>query len=226
MSVDEVRVRAMRMDNEALTDKHSVKYIERVAKGLIAAARTKGVSWYMAADNLEYFIDAKDYPSVKDIPRNWLRSFERVRRKEREFQKFYEQEICDAVIKNKSTLTAKTKGLITYYGAGFSYEELFFASGDSTLLSYGSFKIDIIETNVKVRGTVNYEWKDRYDWHAGKGVNIPFVGRIEDSALNKLVAEGNAAEYDMRCVWKQQITAEFKKGDSRESINWRWNITI
>lgn len=90
---------------------------------------------------------------------------------------------------------------------------------------------------MEVEGVIIHEWYDRYDFDPGKMAHIPGFGDIPDSAMKKLVPSsddkgkkkgtnslGKAAEFDMKCSWKQRVGVGFKRGD--KLINWNWRIVI
>ena len=212
---------------KAIDENSSVKDVEKAAREMVKAAR--GLGFHVAADNLEYFINRKDLPRIKFIDRNWLRSFAKVKEAERVNQIRFENDIFACIEQKKSYYNYKYDRLITYHNRCFSTEELFFASGDSTLTTKGSFSITINSENIRVKGVLDHRWHDPYDFHNGLGALIPGFGYIPDAAMNKLVTQGNAAEYLMECKWKQELDVSFDMGFFGVFgmiKNWEWRTTI
>jgi hypothetical protein len=126
--------------------------------------------------------------------------------------------------------------LISYGGRGFSTEELFWASGDSTLHSICSFVLhksccvrfmaalagNINCEVVEIGGQVAHQWHDVYDWHAGLGVSIPGHGRIPDAAMDKLRTQGNAKIFNMSAEWTRTLNARFGYCLSPQT-RWEWS---
>jgi hypothetical protein len=145
-------------NHDAVTVNSSVAEIDLKARLLIVAARSRG--WNMAADNLQYYLNGNKIQ--KNIPRRWLRGFHRVRAAESQIHTFCEFDILDKIRShsrgsgNETTLhvAATYYSHISYFGSGDSNEELFYASGDSTLDGSCAFQITIKGDNVTVVGKV------------------------------------------------------------------------
>jgi hypothetical protein len=187
---------------------------------MIKAARAVG--YRVAADNLEHYV--KGLGGVRHLSRRWLRSFDRVNEAEGVNLRRFQRLIIQNVKLGAKSFSEKRDRLISYFGAGFSFEELFYASGDSTLSSNGYFSITKSGNNVKVKGLVIHNWYDIYDWHVGFQAFIPGFGSIPDAALRKLQTEGKAREYRLACQWKHILDTSFDIGDSQ--INWNWRIKL
>jgi len=210
-----------------LDENSSVEEIEAKVKEMIAAARTMG--FWVAASNLEHYI--KGYGGVKSISRSWLRSFRKVREAESlNLAKFEKDNILELVRRvwkdgdQKMVTEDHWDKVITYNNAGFSIEELYYASGDSSLTSKGSFMITIKGKFVTVKGLVYHRWHDKYDWHVGFQAIVPGFGCIPDAALKKLQTHGNAREYRLECKWKHGLETKFCVGD--KDIKWNWRIVL
>lgn len=220
LSLD-IRIRG---EKEVINEKSSVKEIEEEAKKMVQASRRMG--YHVAADNLEYYLNAKKLPHTKTISRSWLRSCRKVKDAEKINLQRFQSDILDAINAKRTRVSNYWDRLISYHGMGVSQEELFFASGDSTLTSRGNFTITYNKENIKVRGTVVHRWYDVYDFHAGLGAYIPGFGYIPDAAMKKLVTKGNAGEYEMECKWKQELDTEIKTNSASSGIRWNWRIEL
>jgi hypothetical protein len=222
---------------DAISAKSSVQEIERVARDMVATARNLG--YKVTADNLEFYLDGKGIPkseaAAKKLPRRWLRCFKKVLNAEKRIRGYCEKYIAEENIismyvyqikPNRQVYLTKNWyiGLIDYKGAGFSNEELFFASGNSYIKAGCFFTIDIKGKNVTVSGYVRYIWHDTYDFHNGLGVFIPGFGHIPDAAMKKLCTHGKAKEYELRSVWHQRLKAQFTVGKTKNQISWNWGM--
>jgi hypothetical protein len=192
---------------------------------MIFAARALG--YRVAADNLEHYV--RGLGGVKHLSRSWLRSFRKVKEAEKtNLERFQNNNILKELRKVTQSQTIKISDRwerqITYNNAGFSFEELFYASGDSTLSSRGSFTITISGKEVRVKGLVTHNWHDKYDWHVGWQAEVPGFGSIPDAALKKLQDHGKAREYELKCKWNHRLDTSFNIGDSQ--IKWNWRICL
>jgi len=114
--------------------------------------------------------------------------------------------------------------LITYNGRGYSTDELFYASGDSTLTSTGEFDLTATGCNVKISGKVEHYWHDIYDFHPGLQAWIPGSGVIPDSAMDKLRKHGYATTFTMSSTWWQHLNGNVqitKWWFNEESWEWQ-----
>ncbi|WCJ60967.1 hypothetical protein NXS98_07560 [Fontisphaera persica] len=199
----------------------TVEEIEAEVALLIQDARNRGMN--VAADMLQNYVNGGG-DQVLSV--GWLRSFDRVRNAEKKNQKHFEQSFKKIAAEMKCdesrTFSDYWDALISYSGRGFSTEELFWASGDSTLTSSGSFSlkknccvqkyrgkgINMNCSEVIITGNVNHHWHDVYDWHAGLGVSIPGHGRIPDTAMDKLRTQGRAKNFNMTSDWRQNLVGK------------------
>ena len=98
-----------------------------------------------------------------------------------------------------------------YWDAGiapFKTTELFYASGDSTLKSTGTFTLERDPTDhVVIHGLVTHEWVDRYDWNPGASTYIPGHGMVSDDDMQLLFICGRANNFDLKSTWTQSLTA-------------------
>lgn len=161
---------------------------------------------------------------VKHLSRRWLRSFRKVTEAERFNLVRFQRKILEEIKKKGTSVFTNYDRLITYHGLSFSLEELFYASGDSTLSSKGSFTITVSGKKVRVKGLVIHNWHDKYDWHVGWQAEVPGFGSIPDAVLKKLQTHGKAREYRLACKWNHRLDTSFNIGDSQ--INWNWRIEL
>ena len=214
-------------DALGLVDGNStVEEIETEANKLIADAR--GMGWTIGPDMLANYINGG---GDQQLPVSWLRSFSKVTDAERKNQKRFENSLSKIAktmrCGEKKTFSDNWDALISYGGRGFSTEELFFASGDSTLSSYGDFSLQKICCDpkcyeVKITGLVWNYWHDIYDFHSGLGVYILGHGSIPDSAMDKLRKQGHAKAFNMWASWSQNLTGKVKSCGINE-VSWNWS---
>ena len=97
---------------------------------------------------------------------------------------------------------------ISYKNAGSSKEELFYASGDSTLTSDPKLIFEKRRDIITFKGIIYHKWHDVYDFHPGWKVYVPFFGIIQDSAMAKLRPSGTGPLM-MKSSWRQTFEGEF-----------------
>ena len=198
----------------------TIKDIQKKVNAMIFAARALG--YRVAADNLEHYV--RGLGGVKHLSRRWLRSFNRVSEAEGVNLVRFQGLIIDNAKLGVENFSERRDRLITYNGVSFSFEELFYASGDSTLTSRGSFTITINGKKIRVKGLVTHNWHDKYDWHVGWQAEVPGFGSIPDAALKKLQTQRKAREYRLACKWNNRLDTSFNIGDSQ--IKWNWRISL
>jgi len=141
------------------------KYIK-----MIMAASFIGADF--AADDLEHFLRASG--KTKIIDWKWLRSFYSVRCAERvNLGRFEEQ------LKSEAKFLSDGEKIM-FYDFWDKRErqvlsELYYASGDFTITSYGAFKLDRKGNCIKITGFVDHYWWDPYDWHNGLSAWVPIL---------------------------------------------------
>ena len=201
----------------------SIAEIEAEVRKLIAAARAKGMN--VAADNLQNFLNGG---GDRALSATWLRGFNGVLDAERRNQKRFERDLKKIARKMKNGETKRHQdywdALISYGGRGFSTEELFWASGDSTLSSHGDFSLTASACEVKISGDVDHNWFDTYDWHPGLSVWIPGFGNIPDAAIDKLRTQGSASNFKMKSTWRQHLggTVQIYFFGLFSDAEWNW----
>lgn len=200
-------------------DKATLNEIERRYRDMITSARSKG--YHVAADNLEHWLQGSG--SSRTIGVAWLRGFSEVTAAEKTNQQRFEK-----------SLTSKAKGLKDGATATFTdywdrtltasvTEELYYASGTSTLHSEGTFTLRRTGSTVTIDGVVNHHWFDPYDWHAGLGAYIPGFGSVSDSDALLLEKYRGARKYDMEADWQQRMTGSVTiRAWWFDSVSYQW----
>jgi RHS repeat-associated protein len=224
-----------RFDRHGLVDENStVEEIEAEVRRLIQEARDMG--WTVGPDMLQNYLNGG---GDQLLSASWLRSFSKVRVAEQKNQGRFQASL-ERIVKGMKCGETKTfhdywDAQISYEGRGFSFDELFFASRDSTLTSTGDFyltknccmssysrrssSINCEET--VITGTVDHHWHDRYNWNIGADVYIPGHGNIPDAALDKLRTQGSAKDFNMSSDWQQTLSG-FVYTCPFAHETWRW----
>ena len=213
-----------------ITAKDTVEEIKAAAERLVASARK--MEWNIAANMLQNYLDAG---GDQTLPVKWLRSFQYVKDAERVNQKRFEDSLrliaatLDCGDNDIAYLSAKWDRLISYGGRSMSTEELFYASGDSTLTSRGFFTLQKKccipcgrgqGSAVTVFGHVSHHWHDRYDWNPGMQVYIFGRENIPDDAMDKLRTEGSAQNFNMSADWEQTLSGYIVYCNDRKILRW------
>jgi hypothetical protein len=177
--------------------------IEREARAIIADARADGHQ--VAADNLEHYLGNSG--KTREIPVDWLHEFSAVVGAETTNRHRFEPQLSD----KGDTMPEGEEAFTDYWDAGiapFKTTELFYASGDSTLKSTGTFTLERDSTDhVVIHGLVTHEWVDRYDWNPGASTYIPGHGMVSDDDMQLLFLCGRANNFDLKSTWTQSLTA-------------------
>lgn len=196
-----------------LTGKTDQQIIKKY-KNYIKWARKAG--YEQAADNLEHFLSAKG--DLKKIPVSWLKSYDSVNDAEKlNHERFKTDTLRKEIISIKKGQTKKVEDYWDNSLTAYDYNDLFYASGTSTIRSRGKFTLKHTSSKVEIDGVIQHDWYDYYDWHAGLAAWIPFYGSIPDTYGQQLVNNGKAAEFDMRAVWHYQV-----KGTYQKDRGWFW----
>ncbi|HEX6372418.1 MAG TPA: DUF4157 domain-containing protein [Longimicrobium sp.] len=177
---------------------------------MIAAARAKGAN--VAADNLQHFLDGKG--GIRTLSVTWLRSFSDLRAAERTNQSRFESSLDDEAVK----VPAKGSRTFTdHWSRMFTasvFDELYYASGTSTIKSTGSFTLSApVAKEVDVTGTVRHHWYDPYDWHADLSTYIPGSGTVSDQDALLMQKHRGAKPFDMQADWDQTLSGHVKVRD-------------
>lgn len=197
--------------------------IEALVRRLIAQGRSRGMN--VAADMLQNFLNGG---GDQTLPVPWLRGFSRVTDAETRNQIRFQESLEDIAIGMSAGTTRihndHWDALITYRGRAFSTEEMFWASGDSTLTSTGNFTLKANACEVNISGVVKHHWRDDYNWNPGMGVWIPGEGSVPDEAIDRLRTEGTARTFGMSADWEQTATGVVRRRlwGLFYSIDWDW----
>ena len=199
--------------------KDKLDAIEKQYKDIIKKGRDKGAN--VAADNLEHFLDGSGTKRVLSV--TWLRGFSSLTDAERVNQKRFETSL------NKEANAIKHGEKKTFndhwdrqFTAGRS-EELYYASGTSTITSTGSFDLSCIENVVSIGGTVSDHWFDPYDWHAGLSAYVPGMGSVSDADALIMQNCRGAKPFDMESDWKQGLASTIKVGKLYNDTSFSWS---
>ncbi|NJO21426.1 MAG: hypothetical protein HC838_17215 [Spirulinaceae cyanobacterium RM2_2_10] len=219
-----------RIDPFGLIDENSsVAEIEAEVRSLIQDARDWGLN--VAADMLQNYLNGG---GDQTLPVSWLRSFSKVTDAESRNEGRFSSRLLTIAqgmrCGERRTFYDYWDALISYGGRGFSTEELFWASGDSTLHSVGGLvlvKRCCVRGNancseVGIHGAVTHNWRDRYDWHPGLGVMIPGHGQIPDAAMDKLRTQGSASPFNMSATWVRYLSGRIINCFVPRVTSWEW----
>lgn len=193
--------------------------IEREARSIIADARTDGHQ--VAADNLEHYLG--NTGKTRELQVTWLRDFSAVVSAETENRHRFEDQLSD-----KADGMPVGEGTLADYWdkvvSPFKTTELFYASGDSTLKSSGTFTLKRDATDhVVIEGMVIHDWYDRYDWNPGASTYIPGHGFVSDDDMFLLAQCGRAKNFDLKAAWKQSLTSSIQVNDYWPNFeSWLW----
>ena len=200
--------------------KKQLDEIEKRYKSMILAARKKGKN--VAADNLERFL--KGTGGTKKISVAWLRGFSEVINAERTNQERFEATLSKKSEKLKVGKTIKFSDFWDRQLTASIFNELYYASGTSTIHSVGNFQLRRKGNLISISGTVNHRWYDPYDWHAGLGALIPGTGFVSDSDALLLKKHRGAKDFLMESTWSQTVVGEVKIIDwwpDSEKYSWK-----
>ena len=184
--------------------KKKIDRIEDEVKKLIVYGRSKG--WFQAVKHLEHFL-AGSGNSVK-VPVNWLRNFGVIKRA----QVGNNTRFAKSLLKISRITDDNSPN---YWADRWDYQiktnpfferELYYASGYSTLTSFGYFKVEVKGKMVHINGKVIHKWHDQYDWH--HGLRVPVLS-ISDSQMLQLQRYRGAQEFLMYSNWEETITGKF-----------------
>ena len=212
-----------KFDRHGLIDANSsLEDIKAEAEKLVQ--RGRALNYNVAADLLQNYLDGG---GDMILSASWLRSFSKVKEAEERILGYFMDQIINLTGKmacgETRLLSDYWIGRITYDNRPFSFDELFWASGDSFIKSTGHFSItkDCFKAypshvdgqrgprcdcvRLTVNGSVFHHWQDRYDWNAGAQVFIPFSGSIPDDAMDKLRTQGTARPFDMSATWTHSL---------------------
>jgi hypothetical protein len=172
------------------------KYVE-----MIQSARDDGYN--VAADNLQRWLDGTG--GTKKISSKWLRGFGAVRTAEEKNIKRFEKQLAKLArgLNDGQTITFSDYWDAALTGSGWT--ELFYASGTSQITSTGNFTLTRKGDKIYISGSINHEWNDPYDWHAGLSANIPGFGNIKDEDALLVQREYGAKPFHMTSSWSNNV---------------------
>ncbi|HBZ30503.1 MAG TPA: hypothetical protein DEO56_07925 [Nitrosomonas nitrosa] len=183
------------------TTEERLDEIERIYRAMIAKARSDGYD--VAADNLERFLAGTGGTSILEV--GWLRGFDDVIDAERTNQSRFESSLSDRAAELADGSSRSFNDHWDRRLTASVLDELYYASGTSTITSTGSFTLSRSGNEVSITGSVNHRWWDPYDWHAGLSAYIPGFGSISDSDALLLKEHRGAASFDMESTWEQSV---------------------
>jgi hypothetical protein len=177
------------------------KIVQRY-RDMIAAARKDGKDH--AADNLERWLNGVGGTKTEDVP--WLRGFSEITDAEKVNQGRFEKSLTE---KGKALKDGESVTFTDHWDRKLTasvLNELYYASGTSTITSTGTFTLSRSGDTVTITGTVGQHWHDPYDWHAGLGAFIPGFGGVSDSDALLVERERGAKPFMMESDWQQNVS--------------------
>ena len=182
--------------------------LETNYRSMITDANSRGYT--VAADNLEYWLRGTGGTKVLSV--SWLRSFSSLLAAERVNEGRFETQLNDAA---NLMHAGSSRTLSDHWDRQFAaspFEELYYASGTSTITSTGTFSLAMTGSTVSMHGDVQHHWHDPYDWHAGLSAYIPGHGSISDSDALVLERCRGARSYMMEADWTRHFTGSIDVG--------------
>ena len=193
--------------------------IENRYRDMIADAREDG--YEIAASNLERYLNGVG--GTKKIDAKWLKTFDEINEAIEKNQIRFEDKLNDIANNLKE---GETKTFTDYWDAlvtGSHFGELFYASGTSTLTSTGTFTLTKKDGVITITGTVNVQWKDDYNWDAGKSAYIPGYGTIKDTDANLLKTFRKAKDFKLVSdLGQTTLAGTIKIGYIYNSNTFKW----
>ena len=193
--------------------------IAQTYRDMIADARGRGAN--IAADNLQHFLTGSG--TKRSLPVNWLRGFSSLLSAERKNQERFEKSLNDI---SNGLKDGEVRNFADNWDRMFTAgvtEELYYASGTSTVRSSGNFEIKRSKDTVSITGRVNHHWFDPYDWHAGLRAYIPGHGSVSDQDALEVQQCRGAKPYDMEADWSQTLNATIEVGWVYNKKQFNWN---
>ena len=203
----------------ACPPKDKLDAIEKQYRDIVKKGRDKGAN--VAADNLEHFLAGSGSKRILSVP--WLRSFSSLIAAERVNQDRFETSLNEEANKIKH---GEKKPFNDHWDRQFTAgqtEELYYASGTSTIKSTGSFDLGCIENVVSIGGSVKNHWYDPYDWHVGLSAYIPGMGTVSDADALIMQNCRGAKPFDMEADWTQSLGATIKVGKVWNDKTYTWS---
>lgn len=138
----------------------------------------------------------------------WLRGFGAVTGAERVNQERFQESLIAIADEMSDGQTRTHTDHWDRRLTGSVFEELYYASGTSTITSTGAFTLTRRGNVTTITGTAEHRWWDPYDWHAGLGAYIPGHGFVSDEDALLLQTHRGASSFDMEARWSQTVTGE------------------
>ncbi len=224
-SVSEDQVQCNRGEREealsSCPSKEELDDIEQRYRAMVEKAREDGYD--VAANNLEHFLAGSGTKRTLSV--DWLRGFSSLLEAERTNQERFEDQLEDTA---EAMNHGDRRSLSDYWDRKFTasrFEELYYASGTSTIRSTGNFTLERIENVVNLHGTVNHHWFDIYDWHAGLSAYVPGFGSISDQDALILQQCRGAKSFDMEADWRQRLSGTIEVGWLYNDTSFTWTGT-
>lgn len=187
-------------DDNSTEPTKKIEKAESRCKSIIKSARLKGYD--VAADNLERFLSGEG--GVKHIDPDWLKSFDAVKEATIGNRKRFERQLIKMATQLDDN---EEKNFGDYWDWQImGNDELYYASGFSTLNSEGKFKMVRRGSTVYIKGVIQNSWHDTYDWHAGASAKIPGFGWVKDSDQLLLQKYRGAKPFYMVSSWAETVT--------------------
>lgn len=176
--------------------------------GMIAGARAVGYN--VAADNLEHFLIGKG--TTRTLSSSWLRGYSEITDAEETNHKRFQESLIKKAdtLKDGDSITFSDYWDRSLYAKGMN--ELFYASGGSTITSKGDFTLTRKGKIVTITGSVNQHWHDPYDWHPGLGAFVPGYGNVSDEDAILLQTYRGAHSYEMISDWQHSVSGTVEIG--------------
>ena len=175
-------------------------------RDLIADARRRGKN--VAADNLEHWLNGSG--DDRQLSESWLRGFSDVTDAETENRKrFEEKTIAPYALQLQDAYSGVKQDYWDNKLTASVFDELYYASGTSSLTSRGKFGFARHGDWVHVVGMVEHHWWDPYDWHANLSAYIPGHGSISDADALELEAAGYGRPFGMYSFWHETLQGKY-----------------
>lgn len=188
----------------------------------INKAREKGYN--VAADNLQRWLNGTG--GIKNESLDFLKQSSIFNDKRADIRSWFETKenskglnlkIVAQKLKDNESTTFSEFWEASVSGESISLNEderdLFFAWGTSTLKGTGNFTLTRNGNEITVSGSIEYTWKDKYNWEPGCSVYIPGVGNVEDTDLKLMEYFKGARQFKGECKWTEKVEYKYTIDD-------------
>jgi hypothetical protein len=169
-----------------------------------------------ASENLHHYLDGSGH--LKTIPPEWLRQWDVIERKVQSSRaNLLKKAILsargvkcgDAIQFDDAILASWIFIPPDKMGSAWdptSHKSLFYASNQSELSVVADLTLyrDPESDSLRIQGSIEYLWRDDWDWLEGANFDLLFL-RIDDDEAEKLEAGGRAKPFPMGAVWTEDI---------------------